>query len=98
MFKQDYYIRASEEFGCSIGVANTITYRTKAESKTEFTPETFKKLDEEIGVNNIILDAIEEEFYQQLRRAVLIGERGKNKRLKEITLYKRVYGETRTKR
>lgn len=96
MFKQEYYIKASELFGCSIGVAHTISYKTKEESEASFTPESFKKLDEEIGVNNIILDAIEEDLYQELRRGILAGERTKNPRLKDITLYKRVYGKTRT--
>jgi hypothetical protein len=97
MFKQEYYIKASEVFGCSIGVANTITYRTKEETREEFDVEAFKRLDDEVGINNIILDSIEEGSYQQLRREILVGERTKNKRLKEVTLYKRAYGKTNTK-
>lgn len=97
MFKQEYYIRASEVFGCSIGVANTITWRTREESRSEFSVEEFKKLDDEIRINRIILEVIEDEIYPQFRREVLRGERTRNPKLKDVTLYKRIYGETRTK-
>lgn len=98
MFKQEYYIRASEVFGCSIGVANTITWRTREESRSEFSVEGFRRLDDEIQINRIILDAIEDNEYIQLRREVLKGEREARRGTKPVTIWKRVYGQTESKR
>lgn len=97
MFKQEYYIRASEIFGCSIGVANTITWRTKEESRSEFSAEEFRKLDDEIQINRIILDAIEENGYEALRRGVLRGEKEARKGTKSVTIWKRIYGGSKSK-
>lgn len=97
MFKQEYYVRASEVFGCSIGVANTITWRTKEESREEFSVEEFRKLDDEITINRIILDAIDHHQYTELRRGVLQSEKSARKGTKPVTIYKRVYGQSKSK-
>lgn len=88
MFKQDYYIRASEVFGCSIGVANTITWRTKEESQSDFSVEEFKELDDQIRINRIIQSAIDDQKYQPLMRTVLKLEREMRRGTKPVTIYK----------
>jgi len=89
MIKESVYAEAATAFGTSIGVAHVIGYKNKREQIKEGGIESFKKIEGDLEMNYIILDAIDENKYQELQREVYkIKQRG-DKRLKEKTIYRK---------
>jgi len=92
MIKESTYVQAANQFGTSVGVAHIIGFKTKKDQIKETGVESFKKIEGDLIINNIICDSIEFNLYQELQRAVYdIRQRNKNKKLKEITIYRRAY-------
>jgi hypothetical protein len=89
MIKESVYAEAATAFGTSIGVAHVIGYKNKREQIKEGGIESFKKIEGDLEMNYIILDAIDENKYQELQREVYkIKQRGDG-RLKETTIYRK---------
>ena len=89
MIKESVYAEAATAFGTSIGVAHVIGYKNKREQIKEGGIESFKKIEEDLEMNYVILDAIDENKYQELQREVYkIKQRG-DRRLKETTIYRK---------
>lgn len=89
MLKEVTYTQAAEEFGTSIGVAHNIGYKNKSQQIKEEGIESFKSIESDLEVNYIILDAIDENKYQELQREVYKIKQKGDKRLKEKTIYRK---------
>ena len=89
MLKEATYTQAAEEFGTSVGVAHAIGYKNKKEQIKEGGIESFKSIEPDLEVNYIILDAIDENKYQELQREIYKIRLKGDKRLKETTIYKK---------
>ncbi len=83
------YVEAADAFGTSIGVAHIIGFKNKSEHIKEEGIESFKKIEPELEVNYIILDAIDENKYQELQREIYKIKQKGDKRLKEKTIYRK---------
>lgn len=93
MIKESTYVQAANQFGTSVGVAHVIGFKNKREQIKESGLESFKVIEPDLIINNIICDSIEIDAYQKLQRAVYkIKQRG-DKRLKETTIYNRAFNE-----
>ena len=93
MIKESTYVQAANQFGTSVGVAHVIGFKNKREQIKESGIESFKVIEPDLIINNIVCDAIEMDMYQELQRAVYkIKQRG-DKRLKETTIYNRAFNE-----
>jgi hypothetical protein len=100
MLKQEVFEKASMVFGVSVGIAHNITYTSvseKRETKTE-TPETLKKLDDEVEINFIIAKAIESGRYRDLQDKLWKMNKKRHGRTKEVTIYKNAWKEIRNDR
>jgi hypothetical protein len=93
MIKESVYVNAAEEFGTSVGVAHIIGYKTKKDTIREEGIESFNSVKGDMTINGIINDAIELGLYQELQREIFKLKQKGNKRLKEITIYKRSFNE-----
>ncbi len=89
MIKESVYVDVAAEFGTSIGVAHVIGYKNKKEQIKEGGIESFKSIEPDLEVNYIILDAIDENKYQELQREIYKIRLKGDKRLKETTIYKK---------
>jgi hypothetical protein len=104
MLSEKIYQRMSTEFGTPVGVANIIGYRKKTDHITEYSKESYKVLSDELDINYIITDVIEQNKYQEFQRILYNLKQNGNRRLKELTIYKRAYNilngkkESNTKR
>jgi hypothetical protein len=93
MIKESTYVQAANQFGTSVGVAHIIGFKTKKDQIKEAGVESFKVIEPDLIINNIICDSIEIGTYQKLQRAVYkIKQRG-DRRLKETTIYNRAFNE-----
>jgi hypothetical protein len=90
MLKQDTFTKTAFDFGCSIGVAKIIGYTTLKEEKNAIPKETYKKVDDEMIINDIINILIEEGAYEKCMRKVLVEERKRNGKTKRVTIYKKI--------
>jgi hypothetical protein len=91
MLKEETYIRTSNDFGVSVGVATITGYKHLKDSVKEVGKETYKRMNSELHINGIITDAIDEGIYQQLQRE-LYRLRGICKRkVSELTIYKKAF-------
>ena len=88
MLKEGVYIQSADEFGCSVGVAHIVGYKRKEEHITEYSKEDYKKLSDELAINDIINTAIDDGKYQTLMRGVLKSEKD-GRKLKPLTIYKK---------
>lgn len=101
MLSEKTYQNASTEFGTAVGVANIIGYRKKTEHVTEYTPDGYKELSDNLDINYIICEAVERKLYIELQREIY-NIRLTNKRIKkELSIYKKAWnninGNQRTK-
>ena len=93
MIKEQVYVETADLFGTSVGVAHVIGFKNKREQIKESGLESFKVIEPDLIINNIICDSIEIDAYQELQRAVYkIKQRG-DRRLKETTIYNRAFNE-----
>ena len=90
MLKEDTYAKTALNFGCATGVAKIIGYTTLKEEKTIIPKETYKVVNEETIVNNIINILIEEGAYEECMRKILMEERKRNGKTKKVTIYKKI--------
>ncbi len=87
MLRQDSYIRISDEFGTTVGMARGI----------EVWDARSQKVTDDMKCNEIIYHTIEDGSYQKVRREVLRLERIARKGIKELTIYKKaIKGDSRT--
>lgn len=100
MLKQEIYQKASDVFGVSVGVANFITYTNVTEQKENkaTTPETLKKVTDEVDINDIIAKAIESGRYRDLQELLYYFNKHRHHRTKEVTIYKRAWKHIRNGR
>ena len=83
MLREEIYISMARIFGCSIGVANYL-----APASDIRVARGIKR--DDISVNKIIAREIMEGDYRGFRRRVLREEKGRDKREKESTFYKKI--------
>jgi hypothetical protein len=89
MIKEHVYVDTADTFGTSVGVAHIIGFKNKKEQIKEGGIESFKSIETDLEVNYIILDAIDENKYQELQREIYKIRLKGDKRLKETTIYKK---------
>ena len=89
MIKEHVYVDTADTFGTSVGVAHIIGFKNKKEQIKEGGIESFKSIEPDLEVNYIILDAIDENKYQELQREIYKIRLKGDKRLKETTIYKK---------
>ena len=93
MIKEQVYNQMADLFQTSIGVAHIIGFKTKREQIKEDGMESFKTIEPNLEINAIVCDVIEMGKYQELQRELYkIRQRG-DKRLKELTIYRRAFDE-----
>ena len=90
MLKEDTFIKTALDFGCATGVAKIIGYTTLKEEKKVIPMETYKKVDDELIINNIINILIDEGGYEKCMRKVLAEEKKRNGKTKRVTIYKKI--------
>ena len=83
MLREEIYISTARIFGCSIGVAQYI-----APPSNQRVARGVKR--DDISVNKIIAREIMEGDYRGFRRKILKEEKGRDKREKESTFYKKI--------
>jgi hypothetical protein len=87
MLRQDTYVRISEEFGTTVGMARGV----------EMWDASTHKITDDMRCNELIYHTIEDGSYQKVRREVLRLERIARKGIKELTIYKKaIKGDSRT--
>ena len=89
-------MEVADEFGTIVGVANIIGYQELYESKDKDENESFKQVSDELDVNTYILESIYDDKYQELQRELYKLNQKKDKRLKEVTIYKRAFLATQS--
>ena len=89
MIKESTYSQAANQFGTSVGVAHVIGFKNKREQIKESGIESFKVIEPDLIINNIVCDCIEIGMYQELQRAVYKIKQKGDRRLKEKTIYRK---------
>ena len=89
MIKESTYVQAANQFGTSVGVAHVIGFKNKREQIKESGIESFKVIEPDLIINNIVCDCIEIGMYQELQRAVYKIKQKGDRRLKEKTIYRK---------
>jgi hypothetical protein len=90
MLKEDTFIKTASNFGCATGVAKIIGYTTLKQEKNVVSKETYKVVNEETIINDIINTLIEEGGYEECMRKILMEERKRNGKTKKVTIYKKI--------
>ena len=91
MLKEQIYIDVADEFGTVVGVAHIIGYKNKGQQIKEDGLDSFKQIEPELDINEIICSAIEIGRYKELQRELYkINQKG-DKRLKEKGIYLRAF-------
>ncbi len=94
MLKESIFEQCAQEYGTSVGVANIFKVQPLEEARGEFKDNReYKEYEEELTINHIICKAIDLGEYQGLQRILYRMNLNKDKRLKEITLYRRAWKE-----
>lgn len=93
MIKENVYKEMADEFGTSVGVAHVIGYKSKKEVIKEDGIVAYKETKDDLLINEIVLDSIYFEMYQELQREVFKIRQKGNKKLKELTIYRRAFKE-----
>jgi hypothetical protein len=94
MLKQEVYEKASDMFGVTVGVANVMGYTKFEDTKKEYTPVKYKKASDELDINMIINRVIELGKYKPFQKILYkINDKAKNRRIKELTIYKKAWKE-----
>jgi hypothetical protein len=91
MLREETYMRASDEFGTSVGVATIISYEKRKNKIDELSTTSFKSLSNELTINNIICDAVEFDMYQELQREIYKIKLTNKKIKKELSIYKKAW-------
>jgi hypothetical protein len=91
MLREETYIRASDEFGTSVGVATIISYEKRKNKIDELSTTIFKSLSTELTINNIVCNAVECGMYQELQREIYKIKLTNKKIKKELSIYKKAW-------
>jgi hypothetical protein len=91
MLREETYIRASDEFGTSVGVATIISYEKRKNKIDELSTTIFKSLSTELTINNIVCDAVECDMYQELQREIYKIKLTNKRIKKELSIYKKAW-------
>ena len=93
MLKQETYQKVSDVFGVSVGMANIIGFTNIIDdsNETDFTPEEYKGVSDELDINMIICNAIDTNKYHQLQRKLYDLNKKRHPRIKEVTIYKKAW-------
>lgn len=94
MLREELYMEVADEFGTIVGVANVIGYQELHESKDKDENETFKQVSDELDVNAYVLESIYDDKYKELQKELYLLNQKRDKRLKEVTIYKRAFLST----
>lgn len=95
MIRQEGYEWISYTFGVSVGVANILGYKKRSEAKGEYSePESFKKFNDDLDINEIITESIEVGKYKELQREIYRLESKRYPTIKDVTIYKKAWKET----
>lgn len=99
MLREDVFKKVSDTFGTTVGIANIMGVKNLAEEAVdkEYTPQTFKKVSDEIDINNIICNSIEIGKYRELQNNLYALNRVRHNRIKDITIYKKAWKEISNK-
>lgn len=90
MIRQETYEWIQSEFGVEVGIAKILGYKKLRDDKETLAPTTYKHLNEELTINEIITDSIEVGKYQPLQREIY-RLRSKGTKAKDLTIYKRAW-------
>jgi hypothetical protein len=91
MLKEETYMRASDEFGTSVGVASIVSYKTRKKKIDELSMTTFKSLSIELTINGIVCESIEAGLYQELQREIYKIKLTNKRIKKELSIYKKAW-------
>ena len=95
MLKESMFEKVANEYGTSIGVANIFKVQPLEECKSEFdSDKAFKEYEEELTINHIISKAVELGKYQKLQRLIYKIKLKGDRRLKDLTIYRKAWKET----
>ena len=95
MLKESMFERVAKEYGTSIGVANIFKVQPLEECKGEFNSDKdYKEYEEELTINHIICKTVELSKYQKLQRGIYKIKLKGDRRLKDITIYRKAWKET----
>jgi hypothetical protein len=97
MIKEQVFNEVADEFQTSIGVAHIMGFKTKKDQIREDGIESFKTIEPNLEINAIICDTIEMGSYHELQREVYKLKQRGDRRLKELTIYRRAFDEIITK-
>lgn len=94
MLKQEVYDSTAQIFGVSVGIANILGYSKFEDLKGDYTPVTYKKVSDELDINMIINRVIEIGKYKTFQK-ILHNTRKSvgNRKIKELTIYKKAWKE-----
>ena len=90
MLRYEAYEKASDIFGTIVGVAE-FDISDLEDIKADSTPVTYKKLSDEIEINNIVCLAIDRNKYVELQKGIYKYNRKRNPKIKEVTIYKKIW-------
>jgi len=91
MLTEIIYQKASDQFGVPVGVAKIMGFKKKKDHIEEITPESYKKLSNELDVNWIISECVYDGTYKKLQREIF-NLKKTNPRLKnELNIYKKAF-------
>ncbi len=94
MLKESIFERVAQEYGTSVGIANIFKIQPLEEARDEFdNNKDYKEYEEELTINHIICKAIDLGEYKKLQRVLYRMNLNRDKRLKELTLYRRAWKE-----
>lgn len=95
MLKESVFERVANEFGTSIGIASIFKSQPLEECKGEFVSDKeYREYEDELTINHIICKAVDLGKYQKLQREIYKIKLKGDRRLKEITIYRRAWKET----
>lgn len=95
MLREEVFNRVANEYGTSIGVASIFKTQPLEECKSDFNSDKdYKEYEEELTINHIICKAVELGKYQKLQRGIYKIKLKGDKRLKDLTIYRRAWKDT----
>jgi hypothetical protein len=95
MLKESVFERVAEEYGTSIGVATIFKTQPLDECKDDFISiKEYNEYEDELTINNIICKAIDINKYNTLQRKLYEIKLKGDKRLKDLTIYRKAWKET----
>lgn len=89
MLKTEIYLKTANEFGVSVGVANSIKFSPLEDSLDMVEKPTYKRMGSDLAINKMVIRCIELGEYYELQREVYRIRLSKGKRkISELSIYK----------